>query len=358
MEQAFDGLEQYASAPYIDVRTRRIYNLYKPGQQIELRGEFTQRGKREDAPIIGEKIKQHLGDFFEVLAQGIFGGQRKVKAEVRYDNQEVIREIDLFLKPEKRLIEVKSVMQKGNLKLVHAPLGGDAALQIMEQYKDWLIDYVIVRHRTRDLPELSRQSLINLERAIAENISSMAVLPFSLIYQIHAVTPQHCSRYSQGDYRNGNLGNLTEVRPPYLDNLLNEPEKAIIATRLNPCDYEIEKRRFPEDVTIDDIRIASFPVLLIRDKDHAHWQGVFKEEVVGDLGRIETAKKIKWLSSGIEEDLKKAEEKLRDLKRLEEESKRQAAKIPPAIEHIARFGEPGGKRIIISNGSDPEEKLF
>lgn len=357
MEQAFNGLEQYANAPCIDSKTRRIYNLCEPVQQLELLSEFTQRGKREDAQVTEETIKQHLGDFFEVLAQGIFGGQRKVRVEVRYDNKEVIREIDLSLKPEKRLIEVKSVTQKGNLKLVHAPIGGDTTLQIMEQYKEWLIDYVIFRHRTRDLPELSGQPLINLEKAIAENISSMAVLPFSLIYQIHAVTPQHCSKYSQGDYSRGNLGNLTEVRPPYLDNLLNEPEKTIAATRLNPCDYEVQRKRFPENVTIDDIRIASFPVLLIRDKDHTKWSESFKEEVLRDLGRIEIAGKKGGLLSGIGEDLKRVEERLRDLKKLEEESKREAAKIPPAVEHIARFGDPGGKRIIISNG-DPEEKLF
>ncbi|MEK6945383.1 MAG: hypothetical protein AABW63_01175 [Nanoarchaeota archaeon] len=61
----FDGLDDYASAPEINMKNKTlVYPIVQREAQISFQGFYSQR-----------QLNENLGFFFELIAQGIYGGE-------------------------------------------------------------------------------------------------------------------------------------------------------------------------------------------------------------------------------------------------------------------------------------------
>jgi hypothetical protein len=79
-------------------------------------------------------------------------------------------------------------------------------------------------------------------------------------------------------YELGNwYGNCTSFHSPALNNFIFRPEETLKIFGLNPEDYDIEKRKFQKNASMNGKIIDCFPVLIIKNKFYDRWARNFLE---------------------------------------------------------------------------------
>ncbi len=341
-KNVFDGLEKYVNSPNIPVKTKKVSYLPK-AKQLMLSNPDTYTTNHERG------LRTHSGKFFEFLAQAIFGGLIKQKIEIRVKIRDSIYseicEMDLTIPERKTFIEVKSTMQNDSLKFLDFQIAGNIALQTMDEFKDWNMFYLIFRHGIKKISSRFKgKPLENLVKEISENVRSMFMFPFSMVYYLHTKIPDTCSRHDNQTY-----SRLTRFNQTGLHNLLINPKETIKCLGLSPVNYVVRRKKFPKEIKIDGSEINNFPVLLIQDKDYRKWVNEQRKELREKLPKYKEAQEI---IRRIE--ARKANKK--DYGRLEE---LEGYEEPPTvIEHIINFGMGGGKKVIKEEDGAQEKIEF
>jgi len=211
-------------------------------------------------------MRARLGKYFEILSQGIYGGNIKELQKVNESSGKVILvEPDITLKPKKYFKEIKSVSPGECLKLTDEQISKCMALQLKSFDKFPNIDFEIFRHGVRKLVKrYNKINLLELVNEISNTIQFMISLPFSVIYKIYL---GKCEKYTSR-YNGLKWDNMTRLNSSGLNNFLLYPAKTFEEFEINPSNFIFSKFRFSENVTMNFHKVSSFPILIVREKDH------------------------------------------------------------------------------------------
>ncbi len=209
---------------------------------------------------------QIVGRFYESLSQAIFSGEIGIKQE----NGDSEIEPDITAPERGRYIEVKAVG------LSRAPMFKDYQIEEYRQLQffddpipEARIYFTLFRYNARGIRQRLRGSTTNetLEY-FARNTRFMTGLPFSLIYQIYKKGNDAGNHLTERTHsREGEP--CTILRTTALDEFFSHPEGTIRQFSFYPGNYEI-KRRVLGNLTINDIPVTPFPMVLIKDTDQHH----------------------------------------------------------------------------------------
>jgi len=223
-------------------------------------------------------FNKKIGDYFEFLVQGIYGGMLR---EQYYPNENnLLIEPDLINISHKNIFESKSVFAGEVLKIEDFQLAKYIYLQKVfknkESNKYPIITYEISKHRVSKLSaRFKNKPLEFFVGECSKNILSYISLPLSVISKIHLSEKDKNFISRGGENWHSTYTSLTSTG---LNLFIAYPEEALSRIKLNPEDYIIKKRKFPKTITMNSKNINSFPVLIIRDKYHEKWAQKFMEE--------------------------------------------------------------------------------
>jgi hypothetical protein len=262
--EPFDGLDDYASSPKIRVKNKKL--TYNIPEQPDLPGYYYQEG-----------LKRKLGTYFEILAQGMYGGKL-------YHNEILSPQIMLFTGTEEviqpdltlgegKYKEVKSVERVEPLKLYNKQMR--KYLSIVKNGVNCNgnnisppeLDFEIFRHGVGKLFKNFRtKSLDELVEKLSLNMRFMLSLPPQIVFLIYQDSP-YTSKYGGGPTHPP----CSKFSSPGINSLLAYPSETLAQLGLNPEDFMIRKRRFPEGVTMNGFEINPFPILMIKDRNYEEW---------------------------------------------------------------------------------------
>jgi hypothetical protein len=283
----FDGLEDYASAPKLTMTSKKLaYPVAQREAQISFSGFYSQR-----------QLNENLGYFFELLAQGIYGGQLTNRNFISpqlslFTGREEIIQPDLIVKnghykevkgcetgeplklPILQLGKYRTVLRSGAVQNLQSPLAQNSIPEL---------EFEIFRHRMKKLDaSFKTKSLEDMIFLLCSEVRYGVSLPARVIYQIYAHAANHSNSYVAMD--NQDNGSRVKLKSRGQNNIIADTEKVLKELGFeNSEEFEIIKYKFPSDVTVNGIPVVSFPFLLIKDRKHEDWV----KELAG-LGSLET----------------------------------------------------------------------
>lgn len=249
----FKGLNDYLKAPNIDVKKKTL-RFPIPALQLSMM-----------EARMGQGLPKRLGMFFEILAQGIYGGRIGEVHELSEENgNEITSEPDIIHYKTNCIREVKGAHFSSEIKLRDEQMERYALLQVGNYFPDPpVIKFEIFRHKVQGLLKIFEEDgLEGLVYKLSKNVRAMFSLPFSIVYRIYASGSKFTSRY-EGDY----FHTLTRFNSRGLNTLLAYPRQGLENFGINPNNFIIEKTRSPPDVRMNGARITPFPILSINEKD-------------------------------------------------------------------------------------------
>ncbi len=246
-------LPDYFNAPYLEIKNE---NLVYPTTELQLCLPGFDRGWG---------LRTRLGRFFEILAQGIYGGKIGEFYEFSELNGENMRsEPDITHQKTNILREVKATHTKNSLKLIKHQMEKYLSLQMWDYFqKPPIIRFEIFRHDVKGLLEIfNKNELEGIVKELTEGTKAMISFPFSVMYRIYqANIPFTGKSYGEGFY------NSTRFHASGLNHLLAEPEETFKKLGIEPEFFEFQKKSFPWNVTVNERKITPFPVLIIDERN-------------------------------------------------------------------------------------------
>ena len=216
----------------------------------------------------GKELTTVLGHYYEILTQGICGGtikNRRISDSI---------ELDLFNCERNSLQEIKATSPGEGIILGDEQIRKYVRLQLDDSFAEPpKVVFNLYRHGIRKLiKSFGKKALEDLIKELSLSTKFMLSLPFSVVTAIHNSDCKYCSVYDG------------EMWTPYtrflssgLNAMLAYPEKTLQEFGLNPEDFKIQKIKFPLGVKINGIKITSFPILIVTDKDHEKWTEEFRK---------------------------------------------------------------------------------
>jgi hypothetical protein len=227
------------------------------------------------SPQVNYGYRKRIGDFYEILTTGIFGGQW-------VGTQNVSNEENGCFQPDvissNKIIESKSVCWKETLKLTDFQIDQYLFHQCDGSKPDKIF-FAIYKYGLRNplihFKTFKQNILEQIVSSLSQETSFMLFLPFSVIFSLH--DPEILCSEFKSRYERGNFDPLSRFNSTGLKKMLQSPEEVLISYNLNPNNYLIRKTRLPFGMTINNNPIKPFPVLYIEDKNHQEWIKDFKE---------------------------------------------------------------------------------
>lgn len=269
---------------YSFVRARNIFSglddyfRSKPIKLVEKSLTYKLNKKEET-----NDLNKQVGDYFELLAQGIHGGSWRETFEIPdvEDPKWGVRiEADVVSEDKRNIWESKSIFAGEVLKIEELQLSKYIYLQkfLQENNSKYpIITYEIFKHRVPNLFEnFKNGKLEKMANEISGNILNSVSLPLSIITQIHLEKMK--SPFVSKNNGEKWCGPYVGFNSKGLNHFIAYPEKTLEHLGLNPEDYLIKKKRFPKKITMNGKEINSFPILIIKDKFHNKWMEEFIKE--------------------------------------------------------------------------------
>jgi len=250
-----DKLKDYFDAPNLEIKNK---NLTYPTTELQLSLpglEFDRRGG----------LNVRLGRFFEILAQGVYGGKIGDFYEFNELNGEIKRsEPDITHKKINILREVKATYIKNSLQLRDKQMEKYFSLQFEDLFSTPpVIRFEIFRHNVKGpLNIFNENGLEGVIKELTEGTRAMISFPFSIMYRIYKANLPFTGR-CKGEI----FYNSTRFYASGLNYLLAEPEETFKKLKINPEFFEFEKKRFPDDVMLNEKGVTPFPILIINEKN-------------------------------------------------------------------------------------------
>jgi len=266
-KSSFEKLNEYKKSPYVRIKDKSIiYPIQK---------SLFQEMKKDN----GYGIRTKQGYFFELLAQGIYGGMiKKRDYKKTTDSKEIITsEPDLINKKRSLLREIKSVSPNNDLKLRDTQMAKYILLQTNNYLKNKPeIKFDVFRHGIKNIQkDYINKSLEEMVKDLASSIKYAISIPFSLIFEIYTQEENLLTYRYDGDF----YDKLSSLTSKGLNKLIQNPEELIENYELNSKDFEIIRRRFPKTAKINNFPINAFPYLEIVDKEYKKFPAILKEKI-------------------------------------------------------------------------------
>lgn len=228
-------------------------------------------------------VQRHvsLGDFYEYMTQGIWGGKLQNRLLVENGNKtesEDRKSIYSLVKPDliqentKQIGESKAIRSGQSVNLIDTQLNRYRLLQSLD--KNAHIYFAIYRHSFPKIMSF-RGSVDSLFEQLSNVTHHSIVLPFSLILELNQ-SPNEKLVYR---YDGERFYACSCLRSPTINRLLTEPEEVLKDLGMNIGNFLIKRYLSPESFSIGRNKIKQFPILRIFDKDHSKWVKNFKFDI-------------------------------------------------------------------------------
>ncbi len=270
---AFAGLEDYFASEEIKVR-------YK---DLEYPDEMLKPSSSNGNSDIKPSFKQKLGRFYEVLSQGIHGGEMNKTFEVNNGMGYSFKiRPDLVLG--EKFWDAKAVAPSQYLKLPDDQMMRYALLQISKiNSKTPEIKVEIFRHGVMKLEsKFVNRPIEDLIFQLSQNTKYLISMDLSVAFEYYRLA------FDKGNfqlrYDKGN--SYTGIRSGDLSALLAYPEESLEKIGINLDNLEIKKRRFPREVRIGDYELNSFPILIIENKNYPEKWIEYFNQIINDENEV------------------------------------------------------------------------
>ena len=244
------------------------YVVRETGESIDSIQTGWEHGNRP----IRDNNRQILGDFYEFMTAGIYGGVIRKNIEVA---KSVFVEPDVLNEETRQGFEAKAVHSSEPLKL------GDHQIQryhiLQFHMQDYYFYFVVYRHTLAGLRDYEEETL---SPELSTRTLGSIVIPLSLVTHMHSLRNNYFVYRYDGEKWCPN----TVIRSYTLNRFFGSPrrgsEKEIVEELgANPDDYKFQRLMSPTSFEIRGNRIKQFPVMMISDKSHKEWIDWFLENV-------------------------------------------------------------------------------
>ena len=228
-----------------------------------------------------------LGNFYEYMTQGLWGGKlqnhlllKNGKSEEKKRNRNSLHKFtkpDLIHHIEKQIGESKAIRSGQSVNLTDEQMARYKLLQLQKQ--DAHIYFAIYRH---GFPRI--KSFKGTEEELFERLSKATyhyiVLPLSIIMQLHETENSGLVYRYDGE----RFDRCTCVRSQILNRFLTEPALVIGELGLKFSDFRTERFISSKRFKLGGYDIEPFPILRVYDMNHEVWIKDFVEKIRDDDG--------------------------------------------------------------------------
>jgi len=264
------------------------YKEAKPVQFEDSDMHFPVQLSLLEGTVSGKKLTRHQGYLFDYISRGIRGGKVRPPGEVFNEDHNNCIKRTLDVVDSKRALgtEVKSFKSGTQVQLPNWQLGGysycmlncPTRLEEIDEDNIWDIKFDFYRHTISGVEKnYSSKSIDSLIIKMASSIKNMVSLPFSVVFLTWY--PKTTSFYQ---YRGDKRKPYTAITSPIFNMFLAEPAKALVHVGVDPKDFLIIHTRFPDGRTVNGTSITSFPISIIREKDHTISLQKFQKQYKGN----------------------------------------------------------------------------
>ena len=219
---------------------------------------------------IRDKNRQILGDFYEFMTAGFYGGVIRRNIEVA---KSAYVEPDVLNRETRQGFESKACHTSESLKLDDHQIQRYCRLQHLMQDYDFY--FTVYKHSLKSLMNYEQE---NLFPALSDKTIGSIVLPLSLVLQMNRSRDNEIVYRYDGD----KWCHTTAIRSHTLNRFFGDSTKRSEETvveefGLDPDDYCFQRLRSPLAFSVKGNRIKYFPVMFISDKNHEKWIEWFLE---------------------------------------------------------------------------------
>ena len=250
----FDGLNDYETAPSIEVIRKKInYNF-----------------KLELAVSSAHGLRVKSGGFYQKFSQGIYGGELEKMVELFEDDPNFSLKFQPDISSEKFDREIKSVSIGRYIRLEDRQVAKHFMLKLLKKSKEEQT-YEIFRHGIYRLErDFVTKSTEDLLEKLTKSTRFMISLPFRIILDLYA------SRLF-GEYQEQEKSCRTYVRLDSgpLNFLLAYPEETLKYFNVELDGLKFIKSKLPSRMTLNGFKISPFPILIVKDSGSEKWEQRF-----------------------------------------------------------------------------------
>lgn len=258
----FTGLEDYFASEELEVKNKDIKYV------INSHPNYSLKNPPENVP---PSYSKKVACFYEILAQGIYGGKRTKKYLLENDNGFSMGFIPDLINGN-RIWDSKASAARQHIKLKDEQLMKYSLFQMKsEEPPNIKID--IFRHGINNMnSKFIDRPLKEFVFQLTKDTRSMVSLDLSVIFEYYRMA--HKTKHLKLRYDKGL--SYTKISPVTLNNFIAYPEKTVEELGFDLKDIEIKKRRFPSDVKVNGYEMNSFPVVIIENKNYPEkWTDYF-----------------------------------------------------------------------------------
>ncbi len=242
------------------------YIVRETGDSIDSHQTGWEYGNRP----IRDKNRQILGDFYEFMTAGIYGGVVRKNIEVA---PTAYIEPDVLNEETKQGFESKAVNTSQKLKVDDHQIQRYHRLQFHMQDYDFY--FAVYRHNLKGLKDYEQE---NLPKILSDKTIGSIIIPLSLITYMNSVRDKDFVYRYEGE----RWPHTTTIRSHILNRFFGDmrkgTEKEIIEELgANPGDYRFKRLMSPLEFYIKGNKINPFPIMFISDKSHKRWIKWFLE---------------------------------------------------------------------------------
>jgi hypothetical protein len=220
-----------------------------------------------------------MGNFYEAITQGLYGGERTVIMGLcnQYKEEHMFKP-DLVDRTHHKFWESKAIHSSHGCQISDPQLSKYADLQFVNPRAT--INYVFYRHR-HDKIKSFKGTPHELFTSLSEKTLCSVVIPLSLVMALHKNRDsESTSRYENlmngGRYVRGTYPDCTVVKSRIINGLFIDSEDTMHRIAVDPRDYVVRKILSPENMSVDGVNMKSFPITIIADRDHHAWVEQFR----------------------------------------------------------------------------------
>lgn len=236
------------------------------------RDGYAKRERKNEEGIIRDKNRQILGDYYEFMTAGLYGGEIRKNVEVA---PRIFIEPDVLNETTRQGFECKAVSTGESLKLDDHQIVKYHKLQLHMQ--DYDFHFAVYRHPITGLNDYESETFF---QDISDKTLCSILLPLSLVTHIHSVRDNDLVYRYEGE----KWCHTTTIRSHILNRFFGDvkprsEQEVVKALGANPADYEFQRLMSPMDFRIQRRKVKGFPIMFISDKSHGKWMDWFLENV-------------------------------------------------------------------------------
>lgn len=280
-----------------NVQIDRLVEMALPGHQEEIEPFIRyvtihpSPDPKNDFPENGTRKAGAMGDFYNYVTRGLFGGSLEEKFRIRVDGEEEVSlRVDVLDEDNKRGWESKgSIIGGQTCNILDYQIRKYRFFQYL--FPEVELSYIIFRQKIKRIKAGYSGTEKQLYQDLTKATAYAIIIPFSLMTQMHDTSQmphELVLRYDGPQY-----DDCTCLKSPMLNTLLVDPAEVIRRMGLNHRNYEFERRRMPEGFYVNHRKMTPIPTLEIKDKNYSEWVEKLRREIDKEGPRLELIEEVK-----------------------------------------------------------------